>query len=184
MSTTPLQALAGQIRFKLDKKVGDRLAALDRAHQLAMQRIGDLNSADIRGIWTQLQKKALDALRKAETITDVEQIAEPSKEAVRGAAAEARNSLKHSLREVSREAHELAMPEARRFTLAAMDHVAGLAAAEREIATSFGIAFRESPLVLALQEEIARLEATANKPWHGGIQRPADFVSSFAPIAV
>lgn len=181
---TPLQALAGQIRFKLDRKTAERLAALDKAHQLAMQRIGDLNSTDIKAVWTQLQKRALDALKKSQNISDVEQIAEPSKEAVRGAAAEARAGLKHSLRELSREARELAMPEARRFTLAAMDHVAGLAAAEKEIATSFGIAFRESPLVLALREEIARLEAIANKPWHGGIQRPADFVASFAPIAV
>ena len=184
MSTTPLQALAGQIRFKLDRKTAERLAALDKAHQLAMQRIGDLNSADIRGIWTQLQRKALDALKKAENISEVEQVSEPSKEAVRGAAAEARNSLKHSLREISREAHELAMPEVRRFILAGMDHVSALAANEKEIANSFSIAHRESPLVLALREEIARLEAIANKPWHGGIQRPANFVSSFAPIAV
>lgn len=182
MTNTPLQALAGQIRFKLDKKVADRLAALDKAHQLAMQRIGDLNSADIRSVWTQLQKKALDALKKSETITDVEQIAEPSKEAVRKAAADARASLKHSLREISKEAHEIAGPEARRFVLSATDHVAGLAANEKEISTSFGIVFRESPLVLALREEVARLEAVAGKPWHGGIQRPADFVAAFSPL--
>ncbi|MFM7805580.1 MAG: hypothetical protein ACKPGK_13940 [Verrucomicrobiota bacterium] len=180
--TTPLQALAGQIRFKLDKKVADRLTALDRAHQLAMQRIGDLNSADISRVWTQLQKKAADALKRSETITDVEQIAEPSKEAVRGAAADARASLKHSLREIGREAHAIAGPEVRRFVLASMDAVAGLAANEKEIAASFNIPHRESPLVLVLREEVARLEAVAGKPWHGGIQRPADFVAAFAPI--
>ena len=183
MSTTPLQALAGQLRFKLDKKNAERLAELDRTFLLGMQRVGDLNTADIKGIWTQLQRKALDALKKAENITDVEQIAEPSKSAVQGAAAEARASLKHSLRSISQEAHELATPEARRFVLAATEHVDRMIQSEAELSAAFGIPHRCSPLIESLKHEIQNLAILSSRPWNGGINRPADFVKTFAPLA-
>lgn len=183
MSTTPLQALAGQLRFKLDKKNAERLAELDRTFLLGMQRVGDLNTADIKGIWTQLQRKALDALKKAENITDVEQIAEPSKSAVQGAAAEARAGLKHSLREISREAHELATPEAKRFVLTATEHVDRMLQSEAELSAAFGIPHRSSPLIESLKHEIQNLAILSSRPWNGGINRPADFVKTFAPIA-
>ena len=182
MPTQPLQLLATQAKFRLDKKVAERLAELDRTFQLGMQRVGDLNSADLKGIWTQLQKKALDALKKAENISDVEEIAEPSKEAVRGAAAEARAGLKHSLREISREAHELATPEARRFVLAATEHVDRMIQSEAELSGAFGIPHRSSPLIESLKHEIENLASLSSRPWNGGIQRPADFVKTFAPL--
>ena len=108
---TALRAIAGQLRFKLDKKNAERLADLDRTFQLGMQRIGDLNASDLRNVWAGLQLKALDALKRAETVDQVAEIHEPSKQAIRAAAADARASLKHSLREVSREANDLATPD-------------------------------------------------------------------------
>jgi len=183
MNQTPLQAVAGQTKFKLDRKIAERLSLLDKTHQLAMQRIGDLNSADLRSVWTSLQKRAVDALKRAQTIDDVEQIAEPSKEAVRNAAADARSSLKHSLREISREAAEIAMPEVRRFVLAALNHVRGLEDNERELCASFGITFMPSPLIVALKDEVARLQSGTERPWVGQIIRPASLVENFAPLS-
>jgi hypothetical protein len=180
---TPLQSLAGQIRFKLDKKVAERLTELDRIHLLGMERLGDLSSTDLKNIWTQLQRRALDALRKAKTSDDVEQIGEPSKQAIQAAAADARLSMKHSLREISKEARDVAIPEVMRFVSAATSHVDQLQNNEKEISASFGVFYEPSVLISALREEVSRLKAIADKPWHGGIQRPADFVSSFSPLS-
>ena len=178
----PLRALANQIKFKLDRKIAERLSQLDKSHQLAMQRIGDLNSADLRSVWTSLQKRAVDALKRAQTIDDVEQIAEPSKEAVRTAAADARSSLKHSLRELSREAHEIAGPEIRRFVLAARQHLTDLEDAQIELARSYSIEAQANPVIITLKAEIDRLAGSAERAWTGSIVRPAAFTENFSPI--
>ena len=183
MNTTPLTALAGQLRFKLDKKNAERLAELDRTFQLGMTRIGDLNNSDLRNVWTGLQQKALDALRRAETVDQVAEIHEPSKQAIRAAAADARASLKNSLRSISQEAHELATPEARRFVLAATEHVDRMLQSEAELSAAFGIPHRSSPLIESLKHEIQNLAILSSRPWNGGLQRPADFVSSFSPLS-
>lgn len=182
MNTTPLKAIAGQIRFKLDKKVAERLAELDRIHQLGMARLGDLSTADLKNVWTQLQRRALDALKKAKTVDDVSEINEPGKEAVRAAAAGARASLKHSLREISREAVEIALPEVRRFALAAQAHVAELEDRERELAASFSITHQASPWIVALKDEIARLQSNTERPWLGQIVRPGSLVEAFTTL--
>ena len=182
MSTSPLTALAGQLRFKIDKKNAERLAELDRTFQLGMERIGDLNNSDLRNVWTGLQQKALDALRRAETVDQVAEIHEPSKQAIRAAAADARASLKNSLRSISQEAHELATPEARRFVLAATEHVDRMIQGEAELSAAFGIPHRSSPLIESLKHEIENLASLSSRPWNGGIQRPADFVKTFAPL--
>jgi hypothetical protein len=179
---TPLLALAGQIKFKLDRKVAERLGQLDKTHQLAMQRIGDLSANDLRNVWESLQKKALDALKRAETIDDVSEINEPSKAAIRAAAADGRASLKHSLRELSKEAVEIAMPEVRRFVLAALNHVKGLEDNERELCASFGITFMPSPLIVALKDEVARVQSGTERPWLGQIIRPASLIETFATL--
>jgi hypothetical protein len=179
---TPLQLLAGQIRFKLDKKNAERLAELDRTFQLGMARIGDLNNSDLRNVWTSLQQKALDALKRAETVDQVAEIHEPSKQAIRAAAADARASLKNSLREISREANDLAMPEAQRFVIAATEHVDRMIQSEAELSAAFGIPHRSSPLIESLKHEIQNLASLSSRPWNGGINRPADFVKTFAPI--
>lgn len=179
---TPLQALAGQIRFKLDKKNAERLAELDRTFQLGMQRVGDLNTNDLRNVWTGLQQKALDALKRAETVDQVAEVHEPSKSALRAAAADARASLKNSLRSISQEAHELATPEAKRFVLAATEHVDRMIGSEAELSAAFEIAYKSSPLIESLKHEIENLASLSSRPWNGGIQRPADFVKTFAPI--
>lgn len=180
---TALRAIAGQLRFKLDKKNAERLAELDRTFQLGMQRIGDLNASDLRNVWTGLQQKALDALKRAETVDQVAEIHEPSKQAIRAAAADARASLKNSLREVSREANDLATPEARRFVLAATEHVDRMIQSEAELSAAFGFVHSSSPLIESLKHEIQNLAILSSRPWNGGIQRPADFVKTFAPIA-
>lgn len=182
MSTTPLQALAGQIRFKLDKKNAERLAELDRTFQLGMQRVGDLNTNDLRNVWTGLQRKALDALKRAETVDQVAEVHEPSKSALQAAAADARSSLKNSLRSISREAHELATPEARRFVLAATEHVDRMIQGEAELSAAFGIPHRSSPLIESLKAEIQNLASIANRDFNGGIIRPASLVESFSPL--
>lgn len=178
----PLMALAGQTKFKLDRKVAERLAALDKTHQLGMARMGDLNSADIRSVWTSLQAKALAALKRAQNVDDVEQIGEPSKQAIQAAAADARASLKHSLREVSREANDIALPEVKRFVQAATDHIDQLESNEREITVSFGITYQQSALVLALKELVANLKSRSEREWPGMIVRPASMVEAFSPI--
>ena len=180
---TPLTALAGQLRFKLDKKNAERLAELDRTFQLGMQRVGDLNTNDLRNVWTGLQQKALDALKRAETVDQVAEVHEPSKSALRAAAADARASLKNSLRSISQEAHELATPEAKRFVLAATEHVDRMLQSEAELSAAFGIPHRSSPLIESLKHEIQNLAILSSSPWNGGINRPADFVKTFAPIA-
>jgi len=113
----------------------------------------------------------------------VEQIAEPSKEAVRTAAADARSSLKHSLREISREAVELAIPEVKRFALAATDHIDQLESNEKEITASFSIPYQQSALVIALREQVARLQSGTERPWVGQIIRPGSLVENFAPLS-
>jgi hypothetical protein len=182
MNQTPLQAIANQTKFKLDRQVAARLAALDKTHQLGMARIGDLNASDLRNVWTSLQQKALDALKRAETVDQVAEIHEPSKGTIRAAAADARASLKHSLREVSREANDLAMPEAQRFVSAATEHVDRMIQSEAELSAAFGIPHRSSPLIESLKHEIQNLASLSSRPWNGGINRPADFVKTFAPI--
>jgi hypothetical protein len=179
---TPLLALAGQIKFKLDRKAAERLSQLDKTHQLGMQRIGDLNNSDLRNVWTSLQQKALDALKRAETVDQVAEIHEPSKQAIRAAAADSRASLKHSLRELSREAVEIAMPEVRRFVVAALNHVKGLEDNERELCASFGIAHQPSPLIAALREQVARLQSNTERPWLGQIVRPGSLVEAFTTL--
>ena len=182
MSTTPLKALAVQIRFKLDKKNAERLAELDRSFQLGMQRVGDLNTSDLRNVWNGLQQKALDALKRAETVDQVAEIHEPSKLALQTAAADARSSLKNSLRSISRETHEIAIPEVRRFVLAATEHVDRMILSEAELSAAFSIPHRSSPLIESLKAEIQNLASLSSRPWNGGINRPADFVKTFAPI--
>ena len=179
---TPLKILGAQAKFRLDKKVAERLAALDKTHQLAMQRLGDLSASDLRGVWESLQAKALAALKRAQNVDDVAEIAEPSKEAVRAAAADARASLKHSLRELSKEAFEIAMPEIRRFVLAARQHVEELSAAERALAESFNLPPLDGPVTLALRAEIDRLASSLDREWLGQIVRPASLVESFSPL--
>lgn len=179
---TPLLALAGQIKFKLDRKAAERLSQLDKTHQLGMQRIGDLNNSDLRNVWTSLQQKALDALKRAETVDQVAEIHEPSKQAIRAAAADSRASLKHSLRELSREAVELALPEVKRFALAATDHIDQLESNERGLTASFGIPYQQSALVIALREQVARLQSNTERPWLGQIVRPGSLVEAFATL--
>lgn len=182
MPTQPLQLLATQAKFRLDKKVAERLAALEKTHQLAMTRIGDLSASDLRGVWESLQKKALDALRKAQTIDDVAEISEPTKSAIRAAAADSRASLKHSLRELSKEAFEIAMPEIRRFVLSARQHVEELSSAERQLAESFALPPTDGPIIVALRAEIDRLASSLDRPWLGQIIRPASLIENFATL--
>jgi hypothetical protein len=179
---TPLKTLAAQAKFRLDKKVAERLAALDKTHQLAMQRLGDLSASDLRGVWESLQAKALDALRKAQTIDDVAEISEPTKSAIRAAAADSRASLKHSLRELSKEAVEIATPEIRRFVLSARQHVEELSAAERALAESFNLPPLDGPVTLALRAEIDRLASSLDRPWLGQIVRPGSLVEAFTTL--
>lgn len=179
---TPLKILAAQAKFRLDRQVAARLAALEKTHQLGMARIGDLSASDLRSVWESLQKKALDALRKAQTIDDVAEINEPTKSAIRAAAADSRASLKHSLREISREAHEIATPEIRRFVLSARQHVEELSAAERALAESFNLPPLDGPVTLALRAEIDRLASSLDREWLGQIVRPASLVESFSPL--
>ena len=182
MPTQPLQLLAAQAKFRLDKKVAERLAELDRIHQLGMARLGDLTTSDLRGVWEALQRKAVDSLKRAKTVDDLAESCEPSKQAVQSAAADARRSLKNSLREISREAYELAVPEVKRFAVAALNHVNGLEDNERELCASFGIPFAPSPLIVALKNEVARVQSGTERPFLGQIFRPASLIESFSPL--
>lgn len=182
MSTTPLQALAGQIRFKLDKKNAERLAALDKTYVLAMERLTELSQNDLRRIWDQGQKRALTALKSAPNADAITDIVEPSRAELAQAAGSQKTTLKNGLREISKEAHEIAGPEIRRFVLVAAEHLGKLAAGEQELADSFAVAHQPSPLLTRLNAEVARLEEQVNRPWSGAINRPASLIETFTTL--
>ena len=53
---------------------------------------------------------------------------------------------------------------------------------EAELSAAFGIPHRSSPLIESLKHEIENLASLSSRNWNGGIQRPADFVKTFAPL--
>jgi len=180
---TPLRALSARVKFKIDRRIADKLAELDRAHQLGMQRLGDLASTDLRGVWENLQRRATDALRKAENVDQVAEIAEPTRQTIERTAADQRASLKNSLRVISKEAHEIAGPEIRRFVLAARQHLTDLEDAQIELARSYSIEAQANPVIMTLKAEIDRLAGSADRAWTGSIVRPASLTENFCPIS-
>lgn len=179
---TPLQALGGQTKFKLDRKVAERLAALDKTHVLAMERLNELSQNDLRRIWDQGQKRALTALKSAPNADAIADVVEPTRAELAQAAGSQKTTLKNGLREISKEAHEIAGPEIRRFVLVAAEHLGKLAAGEQELADSFAVAHQPSPLLARLNAEVARLEEQVNRPWAGAIHRPASLIETFTTL--
>jgi hypothetical protein len=147
-----------------------------------MERLTELSQNDLRRIWDQGQKRALKALKSAPNADAIADVVEPSRAELAQAANSQKTTLKNGLREISKEAHEIAGPEIRRFVLVATEHLGKLAAGEQELADSFAIAHQPSPLLARLNAEIARLEEQVNRPWAGAINRPASLIETFTTL--
>jgi hypothetical protein len=182
MPQLPLAALSAQIKFKIAKPVETKLRELEKTYQLGTERLSELNRTDLRRIFESSQAKAYAALKAAPDADAVAAIAEPTRADIHSAAASQKSILKTGLRELSREAFELAAPEIRRFVLAARQHVEDLSAAERALAESFALPPIDGPVTLALRAEIDRLAEIAERVWVGQIIRPASLVENFAPL--
>jgi hypothetical protein len=182
MKQLPLQHLANRIKFKLATPVATKLRELERTYQLGTDRLSELNRTDLRRIFEASQAKALAALKAAPDADAVAAIVEPTRGDVLAAASSQKTTLKNGLRELSREAFELAAPEVRRYVVAAREHVEELAAAERALAEAFALPPIDGPVIAALRAEIDRLAEIAERPWVGQIIRPASLTETFAPI--
>ncbi len=147
-----------------------------------MERLTELSQNDLRRIWDQGQKRALTALKSAPNADAIADVVEPSRAELAQAAGSQKTTLKNGLREISKEAHEIAGPEIRRFVLVAAEHLGKLAAGEQELADSFAIAHQPSPLLARLNTEVAHLEDRVNRPWGGAINRPASLVEAFTTL--
>ncbi len=148
-----------------------------------MQRLGDLASTDLRNVWENLQRRATDALKKAENVDQVAEIGEPTRQTIERTAADQRASLKNSLRVISKEAHELAGPEIRRFILAAREHLVDIEDQQVELCNAYGLPVQPSAVAGALRVELDRLAERTERAWVGSIIRPASLTETFAPLA-
>jgi len=182
-SNSPLVALGQKTRFKLSGRVAEQLRDLTATYDLAVGRLAELNGSDLRALALEGQRRALQAIKAARNADQIAAVSEPSKGALAAAAAEQRQSIKHSLRALSAEAVELVRPEVARFIEGAKRHLDVLLAEESARSLEYGIPHTPSPLLSELQAALGALIDRHARPHHGEILKPSSLVETFSPLA-
>lgn len=182
-SISPLVAIATKTKFRLSGRVAEQLRDLTATYDLAVGRLAELTGSDLKALALEGQRRALAQIKAAQNADQLAAVSEPSKNALATAAAEQRQSIKHSLRALSAEAVELARPEVARFIEGARKHLDVLLAEESARSLEYGIAHTPSPLLSQLQATLGNLIDRHARPHHGEILKPSSLVEPFAPLA-
>jgi len=182
-SISPLVAIATKTKFRLSGRVAEQLRDLTATYDLAVGRLAELSGSDLKALALEGQRRALQAIKAARNADQIAAVSEPSKRALAAAAAEQRQSIKHSLRALTAEAVELARPEVARFLEGARKHLDVMLAEEAARSLEYGIPHTPSPLLQTLQAALGTLTDRHARPHHGEIVKPSSLVETFSPLA-